>query len=124
MRLRSLPALCVSAVLAAGAMVVAAPAASANEGPTPAEFVEDGGEIKICTRGTLFDGMTNFGCRAPHTPITEKTTWKELRQEEDAVAPMLCKPSLANELIEITEWYSLGAGAAVQCTPVPHTWGP
>ncbi|UQA90907.1 hypothetical protein [Streptomyces halobius] len=117
-------ALTSAVVMASATLLTLAPAASAHqEGPTPQEFVDRGGVVKICTRGTLFDGMVNLGCRAPHS-LTPATTWHDLRQEEDAVAPMLCKPSLANEAFESTEVAALGAGAAFQCTPVPQAWGP
>ncbi|WP_147264638.1 hypothetical protein [Streptomyces sp. NBRC 110611] len=67
--------------------------------------------------------MANLGCRAPHV-LDARTTWQDLRQEEDAVAPMLCKPSVVNRAFEATEVAWLGAGAAFQCTPVPAAWGP
>ncbi|TJZ44474.1 hypothetical protein FCH28_29445 [Streptomyces piniterrae] len=125
MRPRTVYAALASAIVATGATLALAPAASATRqhGPTPQEFVDGGGIVKICTRGTLFDGMVNLGCRAPHS-LTPATTWRDLREEEDAVAPMLCKPSLVNKASENTEVAALGAGLALQCTPVPQTWGP
>ncbi|GGP89326.1 hypothetical protein [Streptomyces melanogenes] len=119
-----MPALALTApvLLAAGAVFGYAPAVSATpHAPTPYEFVAHGGVIKICTRGTLFDGMINLGCRAPHV-LGATTSWRDLRQEEDAVAPMLCKPSVVNTSVERTEVAALGAGAAFQCTPVPAAW--
>ncbi|MGK5631277.1 hypothetical protein [Streptomyces sp. URMC 123] len=103
----------------------AAPAAAGQdrEGPAPFEYATDGKEIKLCTRGTLFHGLANLGCRPPHH-LDRDTTWRELREQESAVAPMLCGPSVMNRTVDSTEVALLGAGAALQCSPVPATWRP
>lgn len=119
---RTVLALAAPALFASGTVLACAPAVSAaSQAPTPREFVAHGGVIKICTRGTLFDGLVSLGCRAPQR-LDATTTWSDLRQEEDAVAPMLCKPSVVNRGVELTEVAALGAGAALQCTPVPPAW--
>ncbi|TVL92305.1 hypothetical protein [Streptomyces sp. SAJ15] len=126
MRLRTASALGGSATIVLAALAAWAPAAVADaapDGPTPYAYVSDGGQIKVCTRGTLFDGMVNLGCRPPHH-LGPETTWRDLREEEDAVAPMLCRPAVVNEAVHATEVTLLGAGAALQCTPVPASWGP
>jgi hypothetical protein len=120
-RVRTVTTLLASAALALGAVVASATTAAAAGGPTPQEYIDRGGEIKICTRGTLFDGMINFGCRPPPY-VGPETTWNDLRAEEDAVSPMLCRPSLVNHAFDRTEVMAAGAGAAVQCTPVPGSW--
>ncbi|MET9290815.1 hypothetical protein [Streptomyces sp. NPDC003077] len=122
MRARTLAAALVPSALAVGSVLALAPTASAApHRPTPHQFVAGGGVVKICTRGTFLDGLVSMGCRAPHA-LGTATTWRDLREEEDAVTPMLCRPSLVNELFERTEVAATGAGAALQCTPVPSAW--
>ncbi|WP_269853835.1 hypothetical protein [Streptomyces sp. RPT161] len=107
-----------------GALAAASPAYAADHGPTPYEVVKHGDQIRICTRGTVFRGLVSLGCRAPFHHLGPHTTWHDLRQEDPAVEPMLCKPALANRAVELTEVHALGSGAAFQCTPVPLTWRP